>query len=417
MENRKTFGAYIYQRRRELGMTQKEFAQRLFVTDSAVSKWERGLSYPDITLLKSICSVLEISEYELLNGSEDTQRRNSERLAEKYLRLIRNLRVAQCVAYGLVLLGCAIGNLAGGHGLDWFFIVLASVLVTASVALVPALAMMRPRLDRHKGLLALVCFVVSLELLLLVCCLYGGGDWFAVAGVSVLFGIGLVPLPLLLARLPLPEWMADRKASVYLVTEITLLLILLLACCLYSGGDWFAMAAVSVLFGLGFFVLPVLLHQGLRKPPLCRHKLAIYLGAQTALLLAVLAVADIYTDARALLTLSLPIALAGLALPWGVALAARYLPLNAWLRSSVCTAWTALWFWIAPLALDGIMTARYGASDQPYRLNLPFNLANWDANHIAWNVMALVLLALAAASAALAVRGLYCRRRSGAGKR
>ena len=43
MENRKDFGSFLCQRRKELGLTQKELAQRLFVTDSAVSKWERGL--------------------------------------------------------------------------------------------------------------------------------------------------------------------------------------------------------------------------------------------------------------------------------------------------------------------------------------------------------------------------------------
>lgn len=45
MENRKSFGTFILQRRKELGLTQKEFAQQLFVTDSAVSKWERGVSH------------------------------------------------------------------------------------------------------------------------------------------------------------------------------------------------------------------------------------------------------------------------------------------------------------------------------------------------------------------------------------
>ncbi len=48
MDNKKTFGAYILQRRKELGMTQKEFASRLFVTESAVSKWERGQSVPEL---------------------------------------------------------------------------------------------------------------------------------------------------------------------------------------------------------------------------------------------------------------------------------------------------------------------------------------------------------------------------------
>lgn len=47
MENdrKKSFGEFIMQRRRALGMTQREFADKLFVTDSAVSKWERGVSH------------------------------------------------------------------------------------------------------------------------------------------------------------------------------------------------------------------------------------------------------------------------------------------------------------------------------------------------------------------------------------
>ena len=46
MEDKRTLGEYIAQRRRALGMTQRQFAEKLYVTDSAVSKWERGLSYP-----------------------------------------------------------------------------------------------------------------------------------------------------------------------------------------------------------------------------------------------------------------------------------------------------------------------------------------------------------------------------------
>ena len=42
-DKKKTFGAYILQRRKELGMTQKAFAEKLYVTESAVSKWERGI--------------------------------------------------------------------------------------------------------------------------------------------------------------------------------------------------------------------------------------------------------------------------------------------------------------------------------------------------------------------------------------
>lgn len=52
---KRSFGEFITQRRKALGMTQREFADKLFVTDSAVSKWERGMSYPDITLIRDIC--------------------------------------------------------------------------------------------------------------------------------------------------------------------------------------------------------------------------------------------------------------------------------------------------------------------------------------------------------------------------
>ena len=89
MESKQTFGQYIRDRRRALGLTQREFAETLYVTESAVSKWERGLSYPDITLLLDICAALDVTEHELLTASVDTQKRSAERLAEKYQRLTR----------------------------------------------------------------------------------------------------------------------------------------------------------------------------------------------------------------------------------------------------------------------------------------------------------------------------------------
>ena len=47
----------------------------LFVTEGAVSKWERGVSYPDITLISDICRVLDITEHELITASIDTDAR------------------------------------------------------------------------------------------------------------------------------------------------------------------------------------------------------------------------------------------------------------------------------------------------------------------------------------------------------
>lgn len=45
MEDKRSLGEYIAEHRRALGLTQRQFAERLYVTDSAVSKWERGVSH------------------------------------------------------------------------------------------------------------------------------------------------------------------------------------------------------------------------------------------------------------------------------------------------------------------------------------------------------------------------------------
>ena len=64
--NKERLGAFISQCRRDLTLTQRELAQRLHVTDKAVSKWERGISYPDVTLLQPLAAALELSVEELM---------------------------------------------------------------------------------------------------------------------------------------------------------------------------------------------------------------------------------------------------------------------------------------------------------------------------------------------------------------
>ena len=60
------FGRFLAQLRREKGMTQKELAATLYVSDKAVSKWERGLSVPDISLLVPLAEQLNVTVAELL---------------------------------------------------------------------------------------------------------------------------------------------------------------------------------------------------------------------------------------------------------------------------------------------------------------------------------------------------------------
>lgn len=66
----KRTGKFIYEMRVRKGFTQKELADKLNITDRAVSKWERGLGIPDVSLLNELSLVLDVSVSEILNGEK-----------------------------------------------------------------------------------------------------------------------------------------------------------------------------------------------------------------------------------------------------------------------------------------------------------------------------------------------------------
>ena len=67
-------GAIIRRLREEKGMTQAELAEKLSVSDKAVSRWETGRGYPDITLIEPLASALGVSVSELLAGASVTNK-------------------------------------------------------------------------------------------------------------------------------------------------------------------------------------------------------------------------------------------------------------------------------------------------------------------------------------------------------
>ena len=72
MDKEKT-GQLITELRKEKGLTQKQLAEALNVTDKAVSKWERGLSFPDISMLEPISELLGVSIMEILAGERQPE--------------------------------------------------------------------------------------------------------------------------------------------------------------------------------------------------------------------------------------------------------------------------------------------------------------------------------------------------------
>lgn len=66
--NYEKIGLFIKEKRKELNLTQKELASKLSITDKAISKWERGLGFPDVSLLEDLSTILNISILELIKG-------------------------------------------------------------------------------------------------------------------------------------------------------------------------------------------------------------------------------------------------------------------------------------------------------------------------------------------------------------
>lgn len=80
-------GAFIAARRRDQGMTQRALAERLGVTDKAVSKWERGICLPDASLYGPLCEVLGTTVEDLFAGEARSQERA---LDEAVLAVLEN---------------------------------------------------------------------------------------------------------------------------------------------------------------------------------------------------------------------------------------------------------------------------------------------------------------------------------------
>lgn len=76
-------GRLIYDKRKELGLTQAELAERLQITNKAVSKWENGDGMPDVNLLAPLAQELGLTVDELLNGQEKPHIDESQNITEK----------------------------------------------------------------------------------------------------------------------------------------------------------------------------------------------------------------------------------------------------------------------------------------------------------------------------------------------
>ncbi|MDE5749115.1 MAG: zf-HC2 domain-containing protein [Acetatifactor sp.] len=146
------------------------------------------------------------------------------------------------------VLVCLIVNLASGAALDWFFIVLASLITAASLIVVPLMV------PENKFLWTLGTFTVSLLLLLGVICIYTQGRWFFMVSSAVLLGFSVCFLPFAVYTKPLRTLLGHQKGLTVMCFATVLFGVMMLCIGLYTKSPAFWQIAPAISLPILAFV-------------------------------------------------------------------------------------------------------------------------------------------------------------------
>ena len=246
MEN--TFGSFLKQKRQEKNLTQKQLSKLLFVSESAVSKWEKDVAHPDITLLPKLCDILGVSEHELITASIDNETREEKNQAKKWRAFSLSWSLFFYIAYGVALIPCFICNLAIDKTLSWFWIVLSALILAFTFTNLPKF------IKKYKLILIPLSQYLALVLLLGVCCIYTGGNWFWIPVLSILLGLTIIFAPIFIAKYEVFAKIRKYNDFISVAVDFLLLNILLIVINTYTLTNgyadewWYFKIALPIVF-------------------------------------------------------------------------------------------------------------------------------------------------------------------------
>ncbi|MBE5828937.1 MAG: helix-turn-helix domain-containing protein [Butyrivibrio sp.] len=147
MLDQKKTGSFICEMRKEKGVTQKQLADEIGVSDKAVSKWENGRGMPDTSLIPDLCRVLGININELLSGERLSEEAYSRKAEKNMVELIKDKEETKRDArrtligtiVGIVLLGAflyLITLISGGTAQILWFLDAPSILAVLGMQLI-----------------------------------------------------------------------------------------------------------------------------------------------------------------------------------------------------------------------------------------------------------------------------------------
>ncbi len=190
-------GKFIASCRKEKGLTQAQLAEKLNITDRAVSKWETGKCMPDSSIMLELCSILGVTVNELLSGERINMNNYEEKVSENLIELKKQnedsfnisklLSIAFSASIGIAILVCIICDFANSGKFTWSPIVLASCLIGWGIT-IPLILLGKKGINTALILLA----VLILPYLFTLSALIGVKELFHIGAVMAVISIAFI---------------------------------------------------------------------------------------------------------------------------------------------------------------------------------------------------------------------------------
>ena len=107
-------GKYIAGKRKGLGLTQKQLAEKIGMSDKSVSKWERGICLPDVSVYMELCDILGISINEFLVGEDISEENIIKKSEDNLIQVTKDSKYKQRNLKSIIVVLIIITIVAGG---------------------------------------------------------------------------------------------------------------------------------------------------------------------------------------------------------------------------------------------------------------------------------------------------------------
>ena len=137
-------GRFIAECRKQKNLTQMQLAEKLGITDKAISKWERSIAMPDTSIMLELCDILGISVNELLSGEKISMENNNQKNEQLLLDMAKELEKKNKTIWNAmwIIMTVSILGLIGGLAIIAFFMpegpwMLVAIISLCVVFLIP----------------------------------------------------------------------------------------------------------------------------------------------------------------------------------------------------------------------------------------------------------------------------------------